>query len=123
MGDVQLADLWRQLEGYARRVRERAPSGNRRALLAHLHQVLFEEEGFAGNQQQYYTAENSYLPEVLATRQGIPISLTLVYKAVAELAGLQVVGLNSPGHFLAAVNDGEGEIIVDPFFGGQKVTR
>ena len=63
------------------------------AVLAHLHEVLFDEEGFAGNVDDYYNVANSYLPVVLETRRGIPISLTLLYKLVAERLGLPVQGV------------------------------
>jgi regulator of sirC expression with transglutaminase-like and TPR domain len=103
-------------------VRRRVRSGSSEALLAHLHDVLFEVAGFRGNREDYYNPANSYLPEVLRTRQGLPITLTLVYQRVAAEAGLIVHGVNAPGHFLAEVELEEaGEkrsIYVDPFFGG-----
>jgi len=90
--------------------------------LAHLHRVLFEEEQFTGNEESYYLAGNSYLPHVVQSRRGIPITLTLVYKAVAEKLGLQVVGVNLPGHFLAQVSTPDGPLLIDTFFGGMMLT-
>src|SRR5207253_902657 len=93
----------------------------------HLHDVLFDVVGFVGNIEDYYNPANSYLPDVLRTRRGLPITLTLVYKCVAEQIGLTVCGINSPGHFLAAVRapgrqTGSGGadswMYVDPFYGG-----
>ena len=40
---------------------------------------------------------------MLRTHRGLPITLALIYKCVAEGVGLTVRGINSPGHFLAAV--------------------
>ena len=101
-----------------RRVRSREPE----ALVTHLHDLLFDVLGFRGNDEKYYSPGNSYLPEVLRTRRGLPISLTLVYRRVAAGVGLVVHGLNAPGHFLAEVElDDGGErrsMVVDPFFGG-----
>ena len=77
------------------------------AKLAHLHDVLFDVVGFVGNVDDYYNPANSYLPEVLRTHRGLPITLVLIYKCVAERIGLVVRGINSPGHFLAAVRSGE----------------
>ncbi|HZL88077.1 MAG TPA: transglutaminase-like domain-containing protein [Pirellulaceae bacterium] len=107
----------------AARVGGRVHSGSQEALLAHLHDVLFVEEGFAGNTDHYYAAENSYLPIVLQTKRGLPIILSLIYKAVAEGVGLQVEGINSPGHFLVRVRTGADWMLVDPFFHGQSLTR
>jgi regulator of sirC expression with transglutaminase-like and TPR domain len=112
----------------------RVHSPNPQARLAHLHDVMFELIGFRGNTTDYYDPANSYLPEVLRTRRGLPITLVLVYKCVAEGVGLRVHGINTPGHFLAAV-EMEGAVgagaagseaagkssrmYVDPFYGGE----
>lgn len=115
----QVAGRMNRLAG---RIGGRVHSGNPEALLAHLHDVLFVEEGFAGNTDQYYTPENSYLPMVLQTKRGIPILLALVYKAVAEGVGLKVEGINSPSHFLVRVQADDEGLIVDPFFHGQSLS-
>jgi regulator of sirC expression with transglutaminase-like and TPR domain len=113
----------RQLRILSLRVRERSPSLSEPAILANLHSVLFDEEGFRGNLKQYYNALNSYLPAVLSARSGLPNTLALIYKAVGEWAGLEVEGLNTPGHFLARIRCDGRWMIVDPFFGGQVLTR
>jgi regulator of sirC expression with transglutaminase-like and TPR domain len=109
-------------------VARRVHSPNVDAKLAHLHDVLFDVVGFVGNVDNYYDPANSYLPEVLRTHRGLPITLVLIYKCVAERIGLDVRGINSPGHFLAAVRSSQTErtatiqsawMYVDPFYGGQ----
>lgn len=122
LGNVDLDRLFDTLRGYAEVVRSRVRTRHVEAVLAHLHQVLFEDAGFGGDQRNYYDPRNSYLSEVLRRRLGIPITLTLIYKAVAERVGLRVEGVNAPGHFLARVYDHSGPILVDPFFRGQMLT-
>lgn len=112
-----------RLQFLADRVRGRFRSKHHEAVLAHLHQVLFEEERFIGNLDDYYNPANSYLPMVLETRRGIPISLTLLYKVVAEQLGLRAEGINAPGHFLARVEDRRGSMLIDPFSGGRAMTE
>jgi len=107
-----------RLSELAERVRVRVRGPQIQAKLAHLHQVLFEEEDFRGNADDYYNTANSYLPAVLATRRGIPITLSLIYKVTAEKIGLEVEGVNAPGHFLVRIKDGSASMIVDPFFFG-----
>ncbi|MCA9259814.1 MAG: transglutaminase family protein [Planctomycetales bacterium] len=106
----------------ARTVNRRVRSQNPEARLAHLHDVLFEIYGLAGNVEDYYNPLNSYLPYVLQSRRGIPISLTLIYCCVAELAGIETFGINAPGHFLAEVpmgqERGSASMYIDPFYGG-----
>ncbi len=71
-----------------------------RERLATISRVLYEVEGFHGNREAYYEPQNSYLNEVLARRCGIPISLGVLYMAVAARAGLKMFGVDMPGHFV-----------------------
>jgi len=121
--DVDPQRIEQRLRVLSVRVRERSPSLTPPAILANLHAVLFDEEGFVGNLERYYNALNSYLPAVLNSRLGLPNTLSLIYKAVGEWAGLEVEGINAPGHFLVRVRCNNRWMIVDPFFGGQKLTR
>jgi regulator of sirC expression with transglutaminase-like and TPR domain len=124
--EVTIAEL-------AETVRRRVRSPSVEAKLAHLHDVLFDVVGFVGNVENYYDPANSYLPEVLRTHRGLPITLALVYKSVAEGVGLAVRGINSPGHFLVAVQLPDGQALnrpqsqrwmyVDPFYGGGMLDR
>jgi regulator of sirC expression with transglutaminase-like and TPR domain len=119
----QPAIVEERLEGMSLRVMGRVKSKQVSARLAHLHDVLFAEEKFAGNTDEYYSADNSYLPKVLESKRGLPILLALIYKVVAEKCGLTVEGINSPGHFLVRVKTDEGWMFVDPFFHGQSLSR
>ena len=86
--------------------------------LACLDYVLFKQQGFEGNTEDYYDPENSFLNRVMVRKRGIPITLSVIYMEVARRAGLEVQGVGFPGHFLAKTAcDGE-EIFVDPFNGG-----
>ncbi len=123
LGDPLLTDIENRLEKIAQRIRDRVSSGSDRAYLAHLHQIMFVEEGFRGATRDYYDPGNSYLPVVLTRRRGIPITLALIYKAIAERLGLRAYGINAPGHFLVAVScDGRLQMI-DPFHGGRLLSR
>jgi regulator of sirC expression with transglutaminase-like and TPR domain len=72
--------------------------------------------GFEGNRSNYEDAENSYLDSVLKRRTGIPISLSVVYMAVARRIGIPVLPIGFPGHFLVRVGAPAG-VLVDPFDG------
>ena len=113
----------RRLTELGERVLRRVRSRSTEAMLAHLHEILFEEEGFHGNADDYYNPLNSYLPAVLELRTGIPITLSLIYKAVAEQLNLRVEGVNAPGHFVLRVMTSDGWMIVDPFYGGGVLTE
>jgi regulator of sirC expression with transglutaminase-like and TPR domain len=84
-----------------------------------LSRLLFVEEGFRGNDADYYDPRNSYLNEVLDRRLGLPIALSVLAEAVGRPAGLAVSGVGLPGHFVARA-DAEGEVLFfDPFHGGR----
>lgn len=114
------------VENLAGTVRRRVQSPAAAAVLAHLHDVLFDVYGLSGNTDDYYAPANSYLPEVVRTRRGIPITLTLLYFRVGSDVGLKVHGINAPGHFLAEVEDPETDgvtMLVDSFDGGRVLSH
>lgn len=91
----------------------------------------FRELGFTGNAEDYYDPRNSLLPDVLERRTGIPLTLTIVWCAIARKAGVLARGVGFPGHFLARVDEVPAlsgrtslthPVIVDPFAGGSIVT-
>lgn len=120
--DVDPAAVDATLQSYADAVRARVRGPQPQAVMAHLHAYLFEDLGFAGNADDYYNPQNSSLPAVLETKRGLPITLSLVYKTVAERLGLRAWGVGLPGHFLAGVEVGGMAVLVDPFNGGRVLT-
>lgn len=94
-----------------------------RGHLAHqvqgLCRYLFHEMGFRGNERDYYDPRNSYLNQVLERRLGIPISLSTILIAVGSRAGMNLVGVGLPGHFIVKAEARSEEILIDPFNGGR----
>jgi regulator of sirC expression with transglutaminase-like and TPR domain len=82
-----------------------------------LNRFFFQELGFAGNVNNYYDPDNSYLHRVLATRRGIPITLAILYIELATQIGLLARGVSFPGHFLIKLRMPQGEVVLDPFNG------
>lgn len=110
------------LQSYADTIRSRVRGPQQQALLAHMHEYLFEELKFVGNTTDYYNPSNSYLPMVLETKLGLPITLSMVYKMVAQRLGFKSWGVGLPGHFLAGI-EVEGEsMLIDPFASGRMMT-
>jgi regulator of sirC expression with transglutaminase-like and TPR domain len=81
-------------------------------------QFIGKELGLHGNESDYYNARNSFLPCVIDTRLGIPISLSLLYMMVARRANCVVEGINLPGHFVVR----HGTLLFDPFHEGRILT-
>jgi len=114
----------RRLDDMARTIHSRLDEGaDPQTRLAALCVYLFEEEGFRGNNEEYYDPRNSFLNDVLDRRVGIPITLSTVFIEVGQRTGLEVSGVGLPGHFIVRVHDDRGDVLVDPFHGGALLTE
>ena len=120
------------IERYVRRIAELATrvaeiiqdNDDPAQVIAALNQVLFQEEMFRGNNDDYYNPRNSFLHYVLDDRTGIPISLALVYMEVGRRVGFPLFGVGMPGHFLLKHYDVNGRaILIDAFERGSIVTE
>lgn len=88
-----------------------------------MNQVLFEQEQFHGNQDDYYNPANSFLNKVLEQRKGIPITLSLLYMEVGRRVGLQIDGVGLPFHFVVRCRLPNGSIYIDPFEKGRLLSE
>ena len=84
---------------------------------------LFGDLGFVGNRQDYYNADNSFMNEVLETRKGIPITLSVLMLLLGKRLGLPLHGIGMPMHFLVQYDDGTRMFFVDAFNGGMVITQ
>jgi regulator of sirC expression with transglutaminase-like and TPR domain len=121
---VEFDQYLRRLDELARAVNERLPRiADPGETIAALNEVLFGQEGFRGNRDDYYDPRNSFLNNVLERKLGIPITLALVYMEVARRIGFPLFGVGMPGHFLLKHYDVEGrETLIDAFNRGAIVT-
>ncbi len=92
------------------------------AQVEHFNKLFFGKWGFHGNNEEYYDPRNSFLNDVIDRRAGIPISLTLLYVDIARGgAGIDVISVGMPGHFLAGFNARE-DLYIDVFGQGAFLT-
>jgi regulator of sirC expression with transglutaminase-like and TPR domain len=121
--DFVVEDMERKLDALANRVLGHLSSeADVPAQLAALRRVLVDEEGFSGGSTADDSPVNSALHHVLARKTGLPITLSVVYLEVARRAGLSLVGVSFPAHFLVAT-PGPGErLVLDPFNHGRLLT-
>jgi regulator of sirC expression with transglutaminase-like and TPR domain len=120
--DLHVADQLGRLDALAFRL-ECDPARPAIENIESMNTVLFKEEQFRGNEEEYDDPRNSYLNEVLDRKVGIPISLSLIYIEVARRRGLPVMGVGFPGHFLVKYRTGLDEILLDPYNRGGILTR
>src|SRR5262249_39677679 len=74
-----------------------------------LNAFFFEKRGFHGSRSDYYNRSNSYLNEVIDDREGLPITLSVLYMDLGRRLGVNVVGIGLPGHFVTRHMPKEGE--------------
>ena len=114
--DEDLGAARRLVEELALRVAERRATV-RRPFDA-LREVLFDEEGFGGDEETYDDPSNSSVARVLASRRGMPITLSIVTLEVGRRAGIALAGVGLPGHFVVGGEDLPAGEYLDAFAGG-----
>ena len=117
--DASIRQLDEMADAVRSRIQETMPPEQR---VATLNQYLFGEKGFTGNSDNYYALGNNFLNVVLEKKTGIPITLAVVYIEVGRRAGLPLVGINFPSHFLVKYRLEHLEIFLDVFEGGTCMT-
>lgn len=83
--------------------------------------VLGGEFGLAGDAETYDDPANADLIHVLDRRRGLPVSLSILWVAMARRLGWSAEVLDVPGHVLVLIGAAAAPVIVDPFAGGVRV--
>lgn len=84
-----------------------------------VNRLLFDEEGFHGEEEDYYDPRSALLNETLDKHAGLPITLSILYIEISRRVGMEVSGVSLPGRFLVKFSGEFGTIVVDPFDGGR----
>lgn len=67
-----------------------------------LNQVFFTMHGFAGDKKNYHSPKNSFVNDVIESKKGNPLLLSIIYMKVAQDLGVPIYGVNLPNHFVLA---------------------
>lgn len=84
-----------------------------------INRLLFQEEGFRGEAEDYYDPRSALLSDALDRHAGLPITLSILYIEISRRAGLEAAGVALPGRFLVKLTGPFGVLLVDPFEGGR----
>jgi len=84
-----------------------------------LNQYLFQEVGLRGDQETYDDPANAAIPQVIARKRGMPLTLSILWMDVARRLGFNAVGVALPGHFITGLRLDVGLLYFDPFNGGR----
>jgi regulator of sirC expression with transglutaminase-like and TPR domain len=109
-----------EVDTWADAVRERL-HGSRdvERVVETLNRLLFEEEGFHGENDDYYDPRSALLSEAMERHAGLPITLSVLYIELSRRIGAEAAGVSLPGRFLVKFTGPFGVVVVDPFDGGR----
>jgi regulator of sirC expression with transglutaminase-like and TPR domain len=86
-----------------------------------LAETLAGDLRLTGDLIAYDAPENADILSVCERRKGLPVALGVLYLHVARACGLEVAGVDFPGHFLLRIETPEGPLALDPFSEGRVV--
>jgi regulator of sirC expression with transglutaminase-like and TPR domain len=122
--DINVEAYQALIDSFANDLRERSDfGGGPKDILGAINQYLFRELGFAGNEDNYYEPDSSYLNRVIDRRTGNPINLCLIYLLIARRLRLPMTGIGLPGHFVCRYQSTAAEVYLDPYNGGKFLTK
>lgn len=108
-----------QLQSWATVIRDRTRRSGIEAVLEQLNRLLYEEEGFHGEADDYYDPRGTFLNEVLDRHAGVPLALSIVYIELSRRAGLHATGVSIAGRVLVRVRGPYGDLLLDPWDQGR----
>lgn len=101
--DLQIKDIMEPLNDLKKEVwkamHDHLTSLEKIRLINH---VLFDQLKFSRNTKNFLAPQNNYINEVLRSKKGNPISLSIIYSLVCQELGIPVYGVNLPKNFILA---------------------
>lgn len=70
-----------------------------------INHILFDVHNFSGNTSNFHAPQNSYINNVLESKKGNQVSLSIIYAVIAQDLRIPIYGVNLPEHFILAYVD------------------
>ena len=67
--------------------------------------VIFDICGFKSSRSNFYSPQNSLINTVLKSKEGNPLSLSILYSVIAQQLDIPIFGVNLPNHFVLGFVD------------------
>lgn len=120
---IDLAPYLHHFDQMEADARERIPALRRgmseaEAIARILSDTIANRHGYSGDNETFDDPQNADLIRVIDRRRGLPVSLGILYLEIAQRLGVKAQGMNTPGHFLMLLGEGDQARIIDPFNGG-----
>jgi len=65
-----------------------------------INHIFFDVHGFSGNKTNYHAPQNCYINNLIETKKGNPLTLSMLYMIICQSLGVPVYGVNLPQHFV-----------------------
>ena len=124
--ELDIDSYRKQIDEMAGELRDKLKKkSNSGEVLSALKEYLFSENGFHGSRGDYYNRANSYINDVIDDREGIPITLSVLFLELGRRVGLKdLAGVPLPGHFMVKfAPDSDDDQLIDVFNEGKVITR
>ncbi|QDT36814.1 putative periplasmic serine endoprotease DegP-like precursor [Stratiformator vulcanicus] len=122
--DLEVDSYLQIMDDLAADVRSDLNDPSETEILDALNRRLFSQLGYHGSRTNYYHRANSYLNAVIDDREGLPLSLSMLYIGLAQRLGVEVAGIGLPGHFIVRHEPKNGESRwIDVFEEGEVISR
>ncbi len=76
-----------------------------------INHILFDVHNFSGNTTNYHAPQNSYINNVLESKKGNPLLLSIIYTIVAQSLDIPIYGVNLPEHFILCYTNAEHAVL------------
>jgi regulator of sirC expression with transglutaminase-like and TPR domain len=70
-----------------------------------INHILFQVHEFSGNSSNFFAPQNSYISHVFESKKGNPITLGILYIALAQELEIPIYGVSMPRNFILAYID------------------
>lgn len=70
-----------------------------------LNHILFGVYGFSGNTTNFFAPQNHYINQLIETKKGGPVIISIFYTLIAQRLGLPIYGVSLPRNYLLAYKD------------------
>jgi serine protease Do len=123
--DLDVEAYLQHVDRMASEIKQKLPTTPTEAeKLAALNDYLFKDNGFHGSRTDYYHRANSYLSRVIDDREGLPITLSVLYIELGSRLGLKIEGVGLPAHFVVRHVPSEGQPqLIDVFESATPLSR
>ena len=81
-------------------------------IMQEMNKIILDKYQFGSNFKNYSGVNNSFINKVIEDKIGNPIMLCIIYLLVAKSLNINLIGINSPKHFILAIIQDKGEEVV-----------